>query len=171
LLRPIIRWCLSNRSVVVLLTIILMAGGVVSATQLNQQLLPNISFPAAFILVPEPGAGPDQVDRDVAQPISAALTGLPGGKHVMTTSSPGFSEISVIFDYGTNLKTDVDNVNQKLSQVQLPSNVGKPLVQTFDANSTPTMVYSLAARDGDLARITQEANGSRWSAPPTPPTT
>jgi HAE1 family hydrophobic/amphiphilic exporter-1 len=160
LLRPIIRWCLSNRSVVVLLTLILMAGGAVSATQLNQQLLPNISFPAAFILVPEPGAGPDQVDRDVAQPISAALTGLPGGKHVMTTSSPGFSEISVIFDYGTNLKTDVDNVNQKLSQVQLPTTVGKPLVQTFDANTSPTMVYSLAANDGDLARITQEANGT-----------
>jgi HAE1 family hydrophobic/amphiphilic exporter-1 len=159
LLRPIIRWCLSNRSVVVLLTIILMAGGVVSATQLNQQLLPDISFPAAFILVSEPGAGPDQVDRDVAQPISAALTGLPGGKHVMTTSSQGFSEISVIFDYGTNLKTDVDNVNQKLSQVQLPAAVGKPLVQTFDANTSPTMVYSLAATDGDLARITQETNG------------
>jgi HAE1 family hydrophobic/amphiphilic exporter-1 len=153
------RWCLSNRSVVVLLTIILMAGGAVSATQLNQQLLPNISFPAAFILVSEPGAGPDQVDRDVAQPISAALTGLPGGKHVMTTSSQGFSEISVIFDYGTNLKTDVDNVNQKLAQVQLPTTVGKPLVQTFDANTSPTMVYSLAANDGDLARITQEANG------------
>jgi HAE1 family hydrophobic/amphiphilic exporter-1 len=158
LLRPIIRWCLSNRSVVVLLTLILMAGGVVSVTQLNQQLLPNISFPAAFILVSEPGAGPDQVDRDVAQPISAALTGLPGGKHVQTTSSQGFSEISVIFDYGTNLKTDVDNVNQKLAQVQLPSTVGKPLVQTFDANTSPTMVYSLAARDGDLARITQETN-------------
>ena len=58
MLRPIIRWCLSNRSVVVLPTLIVMVGGVVSMTQLNQQLLPNISFPAAFILVSEPGAVP-----------------------------------------------------------------------------------------------------------------
>jgi hydrophobic/amphiphilic exporter-1 (mainly G- bacteria), HAE1 family len=158
LLRPIVRWCLSNRAVVVLLTVILMGGGVVSMTQLNQQLLPNISLPAAFILVSEPGAGPDQVDRDVAIPISGALTGLPGSTHVQTNSSQGYSQITVLFDYGTNLKTDVDNVNQKLSQVQLPSAVGKPLVQTFDANTSPTMVYSLAARDGDLARITREAN-------------
>src|SRR5207237_4179565 len=129
-----------------------------SMTQLNQQLLPNISFPAAFILVSEPGAGPDQVDRDVAQPISTALTGLPGAKHVQTSSSQGFSEVSVIFDYGTDLKTDVDNVNQRLGQVQLPASVGRPLVQTFDANTTPTIVYSLGAKDGDLTRITQEAN-------------
>jgi HAE1 family hydrophobic/amphiphilic exporter-1 len=157
-LRPIIRWCLSNRAVVVLLTLILMGGGVFSMTQLNQQLLPNIALPGVFILVPEQGAGPDQVDSDVSQPISNALTGLAGLKHVQTSSSQGFAEVSLIFDYGSDLKTDVANVNQKLAQVQLPDTAGKPLVQTFDSSTSPTMLYSLAARDGDLARISREAH-------------
>lgn len=155
--RPIIRWCLSNRAVVVLLTLILMGGGIFSMTQLNQQLLPNIAIPAVFVLVPEPGAGPEQVDTDVSKPLSSALTGLPGLKHVQTSSSQGYAEISLMFDYGTDLKTAVANVNQKLSQLQLADTVGKPLVQTFDSSTAPTMVYSLAAKDGDLDRISREA--------------
>ena len=158
MLRPIIRWCLSNRAVVVLMALILMGGGAFSMTQLNQQLLPNIALPGVFILVPEQGAGPGQVDSDISQPISNALTGLPGLKHVQTSSSQGYAQISLIFDYGSDLKADVANVNQKLAQVQLPDAAGKPLVQTFDSSTSPTMLYSLAARDGNLDRISREAH-------------
>ena len=38
----VVRWCLKNRSVVFLATIILISSGVYATTRLNQELLPEI---------------------------------------------------------------------------------------------------------------------------------
>jgi len=154
----IVRWCLGNRAVVVLFSLILMGAGTYSIFQLNQELLPSVEFPSVFILVPEPGAGPQQVDRDVSQPLTSALTGLPRARHISAASSQGFSQVSIAFDLDSSLKDDLDAVNQRLQQAQLPVAAGKPVVQTFDFNAVPSITYSLAAKDGDLARATREAN-------------
>jgi hydrophobic/amphiphilic exporter-1 (mainly G- bacteria), HAE1 family len=154
----IVRWCLGNRAVVILFGLILMAAGTISIFKINQELLPSVEFPAAFVLVPEPGAGPQQVDRDVTQPLVRALTGVPRSRHVTTSSSQGFSQVSISFDLDSTLKDDLDAVNQRLAQAQLPATAGKPVVQSFDFSAVPSMTYSLAATDGDLARATREAN-------------
>src|SRR5499427_3864555 len=157
-MQAIVRWCLGNRAVVVLFSLILMGAGVISIFRINQELLPSVEFPSVFVLVTEPGAGPEQVDRDVTQPLIQNLTGLPRVSHITTSSSQGFSQVEVAFALDSALKDDLDSVNQRLSQVQLPANAGKPIVQTFDFSAVPSMTYSLAATDGDLARATREAN-------------
>jgi len=157
-MQAIVRWCLGNRAVVVLFSLILMGAGVISIFRINQELLPSVEFPSVFVLVTEPGAGPEQVDRDVTQPLIQNLTGLPNATHVTTNSSQGFSQVAVSFALDSALKDDLDNLNRRLSQVQLPANAGKPIVQTFDFSAVPSMTYSLAATDGDLARATREAN-------------
>jgi HAE1 family hydrophobic/amphiphilic exporter-1 len=157
-MHAIVRWCLGNRAVVILFTLILMGGGTYSIFHLNQELLPSVDFPSVFVLVPEPGAGPQQVDRDVSRPLAAALTGLPRARHVSASSSQGFSQVAIDFDLDSSLKDDLDAVNQRLQQAQLPAAAGKPVVQTFDFNAVPSMTYALAATDGDLARATREAN-------------
>ncbi|MBJ7601671.1 MAG: efflux RND transporter permease subunit [Candidatus Dormibacteraeota bacterium] len=157
-MHSIVSWCLNNRPVVVLFSLVLMGAGVFSTFKLNQELLPSVEFPSVFILVQDPGAGPEQVDRDVSKPLSEGLTGLPRLKHVQTIASQGFSTVILTFDLDSSLKEDQDNTNQRLNQVQLPSGVGKPLVQTFSFNAIPSMTYTLAAKDGDLVRATREAN-------------
>ena len=157
-MHAVVRWCLANRPVVILFSLILMGAGVASIFRINQELLPSVEFPGVYILVPEPGAGSEQVDRDVSQPLVKGLTGLPRVKHVNSGSSQGFSQVTIDFDLDSSLKDDLDAVNQRLQQVQLPSNAGKPVVQTFDFSAVPSMTYSLAAKDGDLARATREAN-------------
>ncbi|HEY7202028.1 MAG TPA: efflux RND transporter permease subunit, partial [Candidatus Dormibacteraeota bacterium] len=81
-MQAIVRWCLANRAVVVLFSLILMGAGTFSIFRINQELLPSVEFPGVFVLVPETGAGPQQVDRDVSQPLARALTGLPRARHV-----------------------------------------------------------------------------------------
>jgi len=76
--RAIIRWCLTNRPVVILVSVLMMGAGVFATFNLNQELLPDISFPQVFIVTADPGAGPEVVDRDISQPMSAALGGIAG---------------------------------------------------------------------------------------------
>jgi len=157
-MRVIIRWCLSNRPVVLLFALIVMAAGLVSVFRLNQEVLPSVEFPAVYILITEPGAGPEVVDRDVTQPTVSNLKGLTNLKHVISTSSQGFSEVEADFSLDSSLKDDADAVSQRMSRLALPSSAGKPLIQTFNFTAVPTMTYSLAATDGGLLRATNEAN-------------
>jgi HAE1 family hydrophobic/amphiphilic exporter-1 len=156
-LRRIVAWCLGNRPVVILFAAVLMAAGIFSIFRLNQELLPSIDFPSVFIVTSDAGANPAVIDRDVSIPISNALNGLPHAQHVFATSSQSFSQVQVQFNVDSNTKDDLDAVNQRLSQVQLPAGAGKPLVQTFSFSAAPSIIYSLAAADGNLSRATLEA--------------
>ena len=156
-MRRIVAWCLGNRPVVILFAIVLMGAGIFSIFRLNQELLPSIDFPSVFIVTSDPGANPAVIDREVSIPISNALNGLPHAQHVFATSSQSFSQVQVQFNVDSNTKDDLDAVNQRLSQVQLPAGAGKPLVQTFSFSAAPSIIYSLGAADGNLSRATLEA--------------
>ncbi len=156
-MRRMIAWCIGNRAVVILFGVLFMVAGVASIFKLNQELLPSIDFPSVFIVTSEPGASPAVVDRDISLPLVNALNGLSHAQHVFSSSSQSFSTVQVQFTVDSSTRDDLDAVNQRLTQVQLPAAAGKPLVQTFSFSAAPSIVYTLAAADGDLARATQEA--------------
>ncbi len=156
-MRRIVAWCLGNRPVVILFALVFMGAGIFSIFRLNQELLPSIEFPSVFIVTSDPGANPAVIDRDINIPLSNALNGLPHAQHVFATSSQSFSQVQVQFNVDSNTKDDLDAVNQRLGQVQLPAGAGKPLVQTFSFSAAPSIIYSLGAADGNLSRATLEA--------------
>ena len=56
--------------VVVLLAVALLFGiGVFAATQVQQDLLPDISIPAVIVITADPGASPAIVDTQVSVPV------------------------------------------------------------------------------------------------------
>ena len=77
-MQRIVRWCLKNKTVVILATVLLIGSGVYATTRLNQELLPDISFPIIIISTPVTGAGPDLVDEQVTQPVEDAINGVQG---------------------------------------------------------------------------------------------
>jgi hydrophobic/amphiphilic exporter-1 (mainly G- bacteria), HAE1 family len=86
-MEAVVRWCLKNRSVVVLGAVILIASGVYATTRLNQELLPDIEFPIVTVSTPVPGAGPDLVDEQVTQPVEVAVDDVDGIESIQSTSS------------------------------------------------------------------------------------
>ena len=68
-MRTIVGWCLGNRSVVILFGLLLIGAGVFSIFRLNQELLPDVTFPSVYIVTSDVGAGPEVVDRDVSVPM------------------------------------------------------------------------------------------------------
>src|SRR5215212_8118966 len=77
-MKRIVRWYLGNKSVDILTTILLIGSGVYATTRLNQELLPDISFPIITISTPVAGAGPDLVDEQVTQSVEDAINGVQG---------------------------------------------------------------------------------------------
>jgi HAE1 family hydrophobic/amphiphilic exporter-1 len=156
-MQAIVRWCLKNRSVVFLATIILIASGVYATTRLNQEELPDIEFPIVTVSTPVPGAGPDLVDQQVTQPIESAIDGVEGIEGIQATSSSGFSVLVIEFSLDTDTEEAEAEINSSLDGIALPEQSEEPEVLAQSASEFPVMSVSLSAENGDLTELTNYA--------------
>ena len=156
-MQAVVRWCLKNKSVVILAGFILIAAGAYATTRLNQELLPDIEFPLVTVSTPVPGAGPDVVDEQVTQPLQGAVEGIEGIEGIQATSSPGFSVLVVEFGLDVDTEQAEDEINDAIAGVGLPEQAQSPEVARQSASEFPILNVSLSAKDGDLARVTEYA--------------
>jgi HAE1 family hydrophobic/amphiphilic exporter-1 len=150
----IVSWCLKNKSVVFLSTLLLLGSGIFATTRLNQELLPDIDFPVVLVSTPVPGAGPDVVDEQVSQPVEGAISGVEGVENVQTTSSQGFSVVAIEFGLDVDTEEAETEVQAALEDVTLPPQATQPEVIRQSASEFPILNASLAAENGDLAELT-----------------
>ena len=138
------------------LAVVLLFGvGIFAATQVQQDLLPNISVPALLVITPDPGASPQIVDSQVTVPVVNAMEGVAGTDTVQSTSSQGASLVIVLFKDGTDLKSAQQDASSALAGIRslLPPQASSSSVQTFSTNSLPILEYAISADEplGDLA--------------------
>jgi HAE1 family hydrophobic/amphiphilic exporter-1 len=152
---PLIRLSLRLGSVVILAVILLFSAGIWAATQLQQDLLPNISVPAFLVITADPGASPGVVDQQVTLPVVSALQGVSGVTSVDSTSTSGASIVTVQFKDGTDLTAARQSVAAAVDRVRgaLPAQVQPSNIVTFSTSAIPVLQYSAYANEslGDLA--------------------
>jgi hydrophobic/amphiphilic exporter-1 (mainly G- bacteria), HAE1 family len=152
---PLIRLSLRLGSVVILAVILLFSAGIWAATQLQQDLLPNISVPAFLVITADPGASPGVVDQQVTLPVVSALQGVSGVTSVDSTSTSGASIVTVQFKDGTDLTAARQSVSAAVDRVRgvLPAQVQPSNIVTFSTSAIPVLQYSAYANEslGDLA--------------------
>ncbi|WP_214105485.1 efflux RND transporter permease subunit [Acrocarpospora catenulata] len=141
------RLSLANRSLVIMIAVVLGAFGVFAIPSLKQQLLPSLEFPGAFVIAAYPGAAPEIVEEQVTKPIENSFQGIAGVTEVTSTSKEGLAQIQVAFEYGTDIDQAVGKMQQSVSRIsgQLPDGVD-PQVLAGSTDDIPVMV--IAVSDG-----------------------
>ncbi|MEV2272488.1 efflux RND transporter permease subunit [Nonomuraea africana] len=139
------RLSLANRSLVILVAIVLSAFGAFTIPQLKQQLLPSLSFPGAFVVAPYPGASPEIVEDLVTKPIEDSFASVDGLEEMTSTSKEGLAQVQVAFAYGTDIDDSLAKMQQAISRIQLPDGVD-PQVVAGNTDDIPVLV--LAVGDG-----------------------
>jgi hydrophobic/amphiphilic exporter-1 (mainly G- bacteria), HAE1 family len=147
---------LANRSVVGLLTILIVASGLLSLTSLKQELLPSFEVPQASIVTPYPGASPEIVDAQVSSLIEDQVRTLNNLVTVRSTSSANLSVVRVEFDFGTTTATVEEELNRVVANLKdsLPSDVS-PRVVSGSFDSVPIIVLSVASTTGENDAIAE----------------
>ena len=147
---------LANRSVVGLLTVLIVASGLLSLTSLKQELLPSFEVPQASIVTPYPGASPEIVDAQISSLIEDEVRTLNNLVTVRSTSSANLSVVRVEFDFGTTTATVEEELNRVIANLKdsLPSDVSSRVISgSFD--SVPIIVLSVASTTGDNDAIAE----------------
>ncbi len=153
------QFALREKSVMILLAVGIFLAGIYSWGQLRQELIPDIELPFVTIITPLPGAGAEDVASQVTEPVERSLANVPRMETMQSTSSNSLSLVFAQFDFGTDLKETIDNVEAAVAQAELPEGV-EPQVSSFDFNSQPIIVATVAPVEGvdpvEAAAITRD---------------
>ncbi|MGB3414403.1 MAG: efflux RND transporter permease subunit [Microbacteriaceae bacterium] len=148
------KYSLKNRALIALVTIVISIFGAISLTSLKQELIPSITLPQVFVITSYPGASPEVVANDVSLPIETAVRGIAGLESTSSTSSANSSRVVVAFQYGYDLISAEQKVQQAINRISraLPDGV-EPLVFTGSLDDLP--ILQIAASGLDTTELTR----------------
>ncbi|HZN66161.1 MAG TPA: efflux RND transporter permease subunit [Tepidisphaeraceae bacterium] len=121
----VIRWCLRNPFLMVLIVAGLGAAGYYALLNTPVDAIPDIGEKQVIVYADWPGRSPQDVDDQVTFPLTTSLTGTPGVKSIRSMSGFGFSMVFVIFrddaDYYWGRSRVLERMN--VAQQRLPAGV------------------------------------------------
>ncbi|MEW5738509.1 MAG: efflux RND transporter permease subunit [Myxococcota bacterium] len=143
----------------VLSLVILVVGGVFYA-QLGVDQFPKIDFPVVLVTTVMPGSSPEDMERDVSEPLEAAVNTLSGVDELRSMSSEGVSSVIIQFVLEKNVDVAAQEVQQKINLAlpTLPRGIDPPVVMKFDPDAQPILFVALRAPGKDVADITDLAD-------------
>jgi len=141
----ITRFSLKNAAAVILLVVLVTAGGLWAATQLKKETMPDIAIPIVAVVTPYPGAAPGDVYDQVTEPLEKTLRGVGGVKRVSAQSGDSVSMVVVEFGYSQDMDAAEADVNKLLTGVELPENALDPIVSRISFGSAPIMKLAVMA--------------------------
>jgi Cu(I)/Ag(I) efflux system membrane protein CusA/SilA len=129
MIAALIRWSLDNRFLMVVLTGLLIAGGVWALRSTPVDALPDLSDVQVIVRTSYPGQAPQVIEDQVTYPLATAMLSVPGARIVRGYSMFGDSYVYIIFEDGTDLYWARSRVLEYLSQVapRLPAGVNPAL--------------------------------------------
>ena len=159
----ITQWVLQRRSATILIAALVFVIGIYAVTQLQEELLPNFSFPYLIVTTPDPGASSQVVADQVSKPIETAVSQLSGVQQLNSTSLQGYSVVLVQFNFGVNTDTLQQQLSTKLQALPLPTSLTgttvQPTVTQLNLNSAPIMYVTVEGKHGQSsAQIAQWAD-------------
>jgi len=143
-----IRVIVRQRAAVILFALILLAAGGFTATRLQEELLPNVSFNTVTVVTADPGASPNTVLKDVTKPIEVAVAGVPGINTLASTSAQNASVVTVQFNYGTDINQAESKISTAVAGLPFPTGVLAPKVSTVDFSAFPILYLGVNNTNG-----------------------
>lgn len=132
-MKRLVEFGLQYKAVMLLVTAIIVFGGIFSFFSLGQLEDPAFSVKTALVLTQYPGATPEEVEQEVTDRLETAIHQMPQVKHIYSMSRDGLSYIKVdIKDryWAKDLPQVWDELRRKINDTaaSLPPGVGTPRV-------------------------------------------
>ena len=123
MIRRLVDFALSNRLMVLAVSLMLFAGGIVAFHDLPIEAYPDVADNYVDIITQWPGISAEQVEQQVTIPIEIGMNGIPQTVHLRSFSLFGLSDVKLIFDDKSDNAWNRERVLERLSQVTLPPGV------------------------------------------------
>ena len=149
-MRSLIDVAVRRRVSVIMTALAVVAFGYVGYSRLPLELFPDISYPSFTIQTDFPDTAPQEVENLITRPIEEAVGVLRGLQSIHSVSRPGVSEVTLEFDWKSDMDMLSMEVREKLDRLILPEEADDPIVLRFDPSLDPIMRVALSG-PGELS--------------------
>ncbi|MGM8227134.1 efflux RND transporter permease subunit [Cellvibrio sp. ARAG 10.3] len=158
MLQPVLRSAIERRGLIIFGVALLIGLGLWNYQRLPIDAVPDITNIQVQINTEAAGYSPLEVEQRITFTIENSLSGLPGLAYTRSLSRYGLSQVTVVFDEGTDIYFARAQVNERLNQIanQLPDGIepgmgpiatglGEIFSYTVDATGTAAQEYDITA--------------------------
>lgn len=156
----ILKTAINRRWLVMLLVFMMAIGGVLSFRHLPIDAVPDITNVQVQINTEAAGYSPLETEQRITFIIETALSGLPRLSYTRSLSRYGLSQVTVVFEEGTDLYFARTQVNQRLVSIKnmLPQGL-EPQMGPIATGLGEIYMYSVEAEPGF-----KKSDGSEYDA-------
>jgi len=129
MLNRLLEFSVRQRTFVLLATLVLVGIGIFSALRLPIDAVPDITNVQVQINTQVPALAPEEIENLVTFPIESEMAGIPGLTELRSLSKFGLSQITLVFEDGTDIYRSRQLVSERLQTVvdELPSGLSPRL--------------------------------------------
>ncbi len=127
--------------------------GLISLTNLPINLFPDVTFPMMIILTSYPGAGPEEIEYNLTDPLEKTLGTVNNVEKITSTTSENTSLITLEFTWGTDLDAASNDVRDRIGMMApyFPEDAEQSLIFKLDPSQQPVIMYNILGEIDPLA--------------------
>ena len=153
-------WVIEHRGLVLALTLLMAASGVISFLQLPFDAYPDTTPVMVQVNTVLPGYAAEDVEAMVTAPIEWELGGLAELQEIRSISKIGLSQVTLIFEDGMDIFLARQQISERIAVVELPEDIEKPKLSPASTGLGEIFHYivldTLSTNRPTFARETQD---------------
>ncbi len=173
-MNKLIHFSVQNRFLVVFAFVFIGALGIYNFQRLPIDAVPDITNVQVQINTNSEGLSALQVEKQVTFPIETAMSGLPKLEEIRSLSRFGFSQVTVVFEDGTDIYWARQLVSERLGQAReaIPPEFGDPSLGPISSGLGEIFMWSVNAdpdakkEDGSPYKLTDLRTIQDWIVKP-----
>lgn len=129
--------------------------GIYGLSLLPVDLLPDITYPMVKIHIWWSGATPEEIDKNIADPIERQMATVDNLDYIESSAIEGMYTLLVNFKYGTNVDMAYQDVLAAMQRVarNLPQDMDPPIIIKADPSQLPVVQITVSSRKMDLVKL------------------
>ncbi|MEX1013484.1 MAG: efflux RND transporter permease subunit [Waddliaceae bacterium] len=128
-----IAWMAKHHVAANLLLVIFILGGFLVTLQIKQEVFPEYELPIIQVVVPYPGASPDEVEEGIILSIEDEVRGIDGVKKVTSTAYENQGVVTIELLRDADGGKALQDVKNEVDQIQsLPEEAERPIINLLE---------------------------------------
>jgi multidrug efflux pump subunit AcrB len=147
-------WSIRNPIPAIMLFFLLSIAGIAGFMGMKIQNFPDIDLPTIIVTATLPGAGPGQLETEVARKIENSIATVQGVKHIYTRLQEGTATITVEFRLEKPVQEALDETRDAVARIRadLPADLRDPAIAKLNIAGLPILTYTVSS-----SRMDEEA--------------
>lgn len=150
MLNKIIKYSITHKLVIGLLTLALIITGIYSLKQLPVDAVPDITNNQVQVITTSPTLAAQEVERLITFPVEITMATIPKIEEIRSFSRFGLSVVTIVFEENVDVYWARAQVNERLAeaQSQIPDGIGEPGIAPLSTGLGEIYQYVIGTKPG-----------------------